>query len=483
MKKEYLSYLNTMPNEIIWLILRFLNPTSLTKIGKTNRELSAFMQDPKWWSSYHCQTSSQFTHLLSFIKSIGPINNDDSLKKAEKDIIVRVTDSGGFCCVLLTEQSQRPNRRTIAMQQNNDFLTAYWDDSQQIVEKSLGVEDVETIFQKLSREGGCSSDQDLIECIASKYSCTMWPTLGAFFNYLKSNIQNKLPENYFDGLRERIIKNLIQCLHCIYQKDTPLNYKSSTILLCALDELEQDLCFISCCYLLETKPSEAAKLIIEKRYDKILTCNSLFLLDAYTDGDFIQFLLYSSEPNFLSLLNKFQVDDWAKYIKNGNFLNDYALINAIKNGYFTPALDTATIATLIKKNSLNKETITALIQNRPSLDKDTIAALIKNHSCLDEAAIATLIKNHLSVQHTAILSKPKYSAPAGINHLGFLANLNSTNPRIKEKKDSITTNRLQGFALTPIPSANSVGRDRSEGLPLEESSHKGFKRFSFCNIF
>jgi hypothetical protein len=438
MKAKKENYFNIIPNETIWGILRFLNPTSLIKVGQTNRKLSTFMKDPEWCSNYYQQTSSQYTHLLSFIKCItskyGPIEKK-ILENAEKDIIVRVTDSGGYCCVWLTERSQRPtkiNEKTIVMQQNNNFLTAYWNDGQQIVEKSLRAEDVETIFQKLSREGGCSSDQGLIECIASKYSCTMWPTFGALFNYFKSNIQNKLPEHYFDDLRERIIKNLIQCLHCIYQKDTPLNYKSSAVLLCALDELEQDLCFISCCYLLETNPSEAAKLIIEKRYDKILTCNSLFLLNAYTDGDFIRFLLYSLEPNFLSLLNKFRVEDWAKYIKDGSFLNVFALINAIKNGFFTPTLD--------------------------------------------EATIATLIKNHLSVQHTAILSKPKYSAPAGINHLGFLANLNPTNPRIKEKKDSIKTNRLQGFALTPIPSpANSVGKDRSEDLPLGTSSHKGFK--------
>jgi hypothetical protein len=74
--------------------------------------------------------------------------------------------------LMLAEGSQRPSevyRDTIVMQPRNGFWSAYCKDGQQIVEESLRTEDVETISQKLPREGEYSSDLDLIKFITSKY--------------------------------------------------------------------------------------------------------------------------------------------------------------------------------------------------------------------------------------------------------------------------------------------------------------------------
>jgi hypothetical protein len=82
----------------------------------------------------------------------------------------------GYSRVLrLAEGSEPPTkiyRSTIVMQQANDSLKAYWNDGQQIAEKSFQQKEVEVLSMFLPIEGEYSSNQGLIKLITSKYNCT-----------------------------------------------------------------------------------------------------------------------------------------------------------------------------------------------------------------------------------------------------------------------------------------------------------------------
>jgi hypothetical protein len=76
------------------------------------------------------------------------------------------------CVSMLAKGSQAPReikRNTLVMQKKNGFLMAYWNDGNQVIEKSFKAEDVEDISPKLPKKGQYSTDQDLIKCITSKY--------------------------------------------------------------------------------------------------------------------------------------------------------------------------------------------------------------------------------------------------------------------------------------------------------------------------
>jgi hypothetical protein len=182
-----------------------------------------------------------------------------------------------------------------------------------------------------------------------------WPDLENFFNYLKEEKDNQLPENYFNEFKNRVIVTLNKYLVCKKQKqqDNPQDYKSITILSSLEKQLGEYLAFISCFYLLHSRYIIGGlKLIMEKKIDKVLTGNSLVLLSAYTNDKLIRHLLYDfSNLEHLNLLNKLTASDWSTFINNhsdNTCTNSFELAQAIVAGVLTPDLDKTTINTLVR---------------------------------------------------------------------------------------------------------------------------------------
>jgi F-box domain len=180
---------------------------------------------------------------------------------------------------------------------------------------------------------------------------TEWPNLENFFKYLKKEKDNRLPENYFDELKNCVIVTLNKYLICKKQQGSCQDYKSIIILPVLEKKLGEYLAIISCFYLLRGKPElkEALNLIMED-HDEILTGNSLLLLSAYTNDKLIRFLLSSQDRELLNLLKTLTASDWSNFTNKRSVdisrLNISSLINALNAGH-TPDLDRATLKTLV----------------------------------------------------------------------------------------------------------------------------------------
>jgi F-box domain len=311
MKEKNLNSL--LPTEIILNILKFLNPTSLLNVQKTNTELSAITQDPVWCKNYLKSSELIYLKSRSLIKSFATIKNPE---EGEKNIISSIVNS------------DNPE----------------------------------------------------------------WQNLDVFINFLKEKCQPNIAK-HLDQIKVHLVKDLkrdAQNLHYKDQKEDFQSYNNIVFFLFSLEKLEENLAFLSCCYLLRSEHplSKSLELITEKGGDKILTGNDLLLLDAYMNNNLITFLLDSKNQEYLRLLTKLKAPHWSQYINDQCLFGSYSLINAMKNKYFMPELDGKTIKTLL--------------QNDPDARK-------------------------------VMLANPQFCSLTDKKYLLFLTNLNSTTSQVKKK--------------------------------------------------